>query len=33
MAIFNNLSETFLTLLYCIPLKYCKGYNTICDII
>ena len=33
MAGFNNLSETFLTLLRCIPLKHHEGCNTICDII
>ena len=33
MAGFNNLSETFLTLLRCIPLKHREGCNTICDII
>ncbi len=33
MAGFNNLSETFLTLLRCIPLRHHEGCNTICDII
>ncbi len=33
MAGFNNLSETFLTLLRCIPLRDREGYNIICDII
>ena len=33
MTGFNNLSETFLTLLHCIPLKHREGYNTICIII
>ncbi len=33
MAGFNNLSETFLTLLRCIPLRHREGCNTICDII
>lgn len=33
IARFNNLSKTFLTLLRCLPLRHCKGCNTICDII
>ncbi len=33
MTRFNNLSETFLTLFYCILLRYREDYNTICDII
>ncbi len=33
MAGFNNLSETFLTLLRCIPLRHREGCNTICNII
>ncbi len=33
MAGFNNLSETFLTLLRCIPLRHCESCNIICDII
>ena len=33
MAEFNNLSETFLTLLRCIPLRHHEGCNTIYDII
>ncbi len=33
MAGFNNLSEMFLTLLRCIPLRHREGCNTICDII
>ncbi|MCJ1342379.1 hypothetical protein MMC31_000561, partial [Peltigera leucophlebia] len=33
MAGFNTLGEIFVAQLYCILLRHCEGYDTICDII